>query len=288
MSIADFLLFLTAERGLSKHTVEAYGRDLHAFEASLVPKPVQEASSEEIIRFVGALKDKGYASSSSSRALVAIKVFFRFLVREKVIEKDPTVLLETPKLWKELPEVLTSEEVEKLLQAPDIETLTGMRDRAILELLYASGCRVSELCNLSLYDVDDEHIKVMGKGSKERLLPIGSHAIQAIDRYLANGRPESEKEKHLFLTHRGTPITRIQVWKMIKEYAKKCGITKSISPHTLRHSFATHLLLNGADLRVIQELLGHSHIATTDRYTHLCPSEVQRAFMKFHPSNSSQ
>jgi len=285
MTISDFLLHLTAERGLSTHTVEAYGRDLKAFEKALLPKAVQEATTEDVIRFIGGKKEQGYASTSSSRALVSIKVFFRFLVREHLIERDPTLLLETPKLWQELPDVMTPEEVERLINAPDVTTAAGKRDKAILELLYASGCRVSELCTLSLYDVDDRHIKVMGKGSKERLVPIGEKAIQAIDLYLGSARPDIEKEKRLFLTSKGTPISRMQIWKLIKEHAKSCGITKNISPHTLRHSFATHLLLNGADLRVIQELLGHAHIATTDRYTHLCPSQIQDAFKKFHPSN---
>jgi len=285
-AISDFLLHLRTERGLAANTLEAYGRDLHAFHEFLGIHAISSVTSAEIIRYVAFMKEQGYAEASCYRALIAIKVFFRFLVREEVITHDPAALLETPKLWQEVPHVLTQEEVEKLLQAPNITTELGIRNRAILELLYASGMRVSELCGLTLYDVDDLQVKVFGKGSKERLVPIGKHALQAVDSYLHQVRAQfdSEQEKHLFVTTKGKPINRSHVFELVRRYAKAAGISKSVSPHTLRHSFATHLMFNGADLRVIQELLGHAHISSTDRYTHLSTSHLQEAFKAFHPS----
>lgn len=280
--LIEFITYLRAEKGLSPHSIEAYERDLEAFLA-IFSFPF---SQEQIIQHLSNLKTKGYASSSISRSLIALKVFFRFLYREKVLAHDLSQTIETPKLWQLIPEVLSLEEVESLLQIPDTETFVGARDRAILELLYASGLRVSELCNLSLYDVDDHVVKVFGKGGKERIVPFGKEANLAIDHYLLHFRDRFGGDL-LFLTQRGKPLHRITVWRMVKEYAKQAGIQKTISPHTLRHSFATHLLERGADLRVIQEMLGHANIATTDRYTHVSPSHLQAAFLKFHPRNSS-
>lgn len=284
----DFIIHLRSERGLSSNTVEAYERDVAAFIAHLSQKNIHaitEVLSDHAVDFIGEMKRQGFASASTCRTLIAIKVFFRFLYREDVLDKDLGVFLDTPKLWQTLPEVLSYNEVEALLQQPDMETPAGIRDKAIIELLYASGLRVSELCGLGLYDIDDEQIRVMGKGSKERLVPIGKMALDAVDAYLMKVRSnfESDKEKKLFLTEKGKPIDRHLVWRLIKDYSKKANITKNISPHTLRHSFASHLLDNGADLRVIQEMLGHAHIASTDRYTHLSRSHIQEAFHAFHP-----
>ena len=214
-------------------------------------------------------------------SLIAIKVFFRFLKREGIISQNITLLLATPKIWQLIPDVLSIEEMEQLLNQPDLSLVKGVRDRAILEVLYASGLRVSELCGLTIRDVDDEYMRIRGKGGKERLVPIGRKAISAIDRYLHFR--DGPLEETLFVGKGGQPIDRVTVWKMIKSYAVQAGISKSISPHTFRHSFATHLLDNGADLRVIQELLGHSSITSTDRYTHISCSHLQQAFEEFHP-----
>jgi integrase/recombinase XerD len=217
--------------------------------------------------------------------LVAVKVFFRFLKKEDFVELDVTRHLESPKLWQLIPEVLTIGEVDLLLKAPDGETPLGARDKAILEVLYASGLRVSELCGLNIHDVDEACVRVKGKGGKERLVPIAKVALDAVDRYLAQHRGEvgGEKEIPLFVSRKGKRIDRSDVWKRVKFYAKRAGIAKRISPHTLRHSFATHLLENGADLRVIQEMLGHAHISTTDHYTHISQLHLSQAFSAFHP-----
>lgn len=201
-----------------------------------------------------------------------------------MIANNVTLYLESPKIWQLIPEVLSVEEMERLLAQPDPETNVGSRDRAILEMLYGSGLRVSEVCGLKIHDVDDKFVKVFGKGSKERVVPVGAKAIEAVDHYLARFRDQtdSSRQQALFVNQRGKPIDRIFVWKMIKRYANEAGIVKNISPHTLRHSFATHLLDNGADLRVIQEMLGHASISSTDRYTHISKSRLHEAFGKFH------
>lgn len=286
--LADFLSFLASEKGLSKNTQEAYGRDLQRLIAYLEAHNSttwQAITEEDIIHHLSVLKDQGLASSSICRALVAIKVFFRFLKREGYIAKDPLALIETPKLWQLIPEVLTPQEVESLLLAPDINEPTGARDRAILEVLYATGIRVSELCRLDIHDVADDHLRAFGKGSKERLIPIGRQAIAAVDHYLLHHRDAiaTEHAKTLFVTRTGERIDRISVWRMIKKHGENAHITKEISPHTLRHSFATHLLDNGADLRIIQEMLGHANIATTDRYTHISQKRLHEAFAAHHP-----
>jgi len=273
----DFLSYLRSEKGLSPHTIEAYGRDVKFFLISF-PLPIKQ---EDIIQHLAYLKKQAFASSTVVRALMSIKVFCRFLRREGVLEQDVAQAIESPRLWQLVPDILTIEEMELLLNIPDSETYAGTCDRAILEVLYASGLRVSELCALTIYSIDDEAVKVLGKGGKERVVPIGKKALTAVDRYLCF-REHLPNEK-LFLTQKGRPIDRVSIWKMVKNYAKKAGIAKDISPHTLRHSFATHLLEMGADLRIIQEMLGHSSIATTDRYTHVNAFRLQEAFEKFHP-----
>lgn len=279
--IADFLSYLGSEKGLSPHTLAAYGRDLHSYAKYSEGKKVEEISSEQIIEYFQTVKMKGTASSSLCRALVAIKVFFRFLKREKIITNNPTVFLESPKMWQLIPEVLTIEEVSRFLEMPNIETSIGARDKAIFMVMYASGLRVSELCGLNTGDVSDDQVRVRGKGNKERVIPIADAAVQAVDDYLTRFRTEGDGP--LFLSSQGKRMDRVALWERVKFYGKKAGITKVISPHTLRHSFATHLLENGADLRVIQEMLGHSNIATTDRYTHVSRKHLHDAFEKFHP-----
>lgn len=283
--ISDFISYLSSERGLARNTLAAYGRDLKGFARFLESRRIGDfalVTEGEIVLFLAHLKSRRYASSSLCRALVAVKVFFRFLKRERLIKEDAAVNLDTPKLWQLIPEVLTMAEVEGLLAAPDVTTAQGARDRAILEVIYASGLRVSEVCGLNINDVDDGFVRVKGKGGKERLVPIAAPAIKSIDRYLTEFRKKEDADP-LFLSSKGNRIDRIYVWERIKIYATKAGITKNISPHTLRHSFATHLLENGADLRVIQEMLGHSNIATTDRYTHISTQHLTDAFEAFHP-----
>ncbi len=273
----DFVLYLRSEKGASQHTIEAYSRDIRGF-LQKFPPPIEQI---KIIHYLSLLKNQNYAPASIARTLVALKVFCRFLYREKLIDKDDSQSIESPKLWQLIPDILTIEEVDELLSAPSLDSYEGVRDKAILEVLYACGLRVSELCSLKIYSLDDEAVKVFGKGGKERMVPINKKAMDAVDRYL-NFRGEYQSE-FLFLSPTGKPLDRIAVWKIVKSYAKKIGITKTISPHTLRHCFATHLLEMGADLRIIQELLGHSNIATTDRYTHVSTSRLQESFANFHP-----
>ena len=282
--IDDFLAYIASEKGLALATVEAYRRDLESFSEFQRANGISsstEVNSLQVIAFLSKLKAEDYASASIHRALIAIKVFFRFLTREGVVPTNPALYLESPKLWQLIPEVLTCEEVEALLKQPDITTMNGARDKAILEILYASGLRVSELCSLDLHSVEDTTVRVMGKGSKERMVPVGEEAICAVDHYL-NFR-DGNDQKALFVNRNGKRIDRLQVWKLIKDYAKEAGIVKNISPHTLRHSFATHLLDNGADLRIIQEMLGHATISSTERYTHVSRTKLQDAFESFHP-----
>lgn len=286
--IHDFLSYIASEKGLAVNTVHAYRRDLESLKVFLNKHGISswsQTTSQQIIAFLAGMKTADYATASICRALVATKVFFKFLMREQLVSANIVLYLESPALWQLIPEVLTYEEVERLLGQPDPSTKSGVRDRAILEVLYASGLRVSELCALDIQHVDDSTVRVMGKGSKERIVPIGKAAIHAIDHYLK--LRDGDQEKALFVNKRGRRIDRVAVWKMIKEYVEKAGISKNISPHTLRHSFATHLLENGADLRIIQEMLGHASISSTERYTHVKPTRLQAAFAAHHPRMSS-
>jgi len=288
MEIEDFLEYIASEKGLSKNTIEAYSLDISALNAFLKTKglhSITDVKDSHIIGFLADLKSKKYKSSTICRKFIACKVFFKFLKREGVIDEDPCFYLETPKSWQLIPEVLTEDEVKKIFLQCDNTTATGARDLSILELLYASGLRVSEACNLSLYDVDDEFVKVMGKGRKERVVPIGKKAIDAIDYYLVHFRDAQKNSRHekLFVTKCGSPLSRMTIFNIVKKYAKMAAITKNVSPHTFRHSFATHLLDHGADLRIIQEMLGHASIGTTDRYTHISRNKLQESFNTFHP-----
>lgn len=289
--IDEFVTYLAAEKGASPHTIEAYARDINVFAENLPhfgAATFGDVTREHIIQHLARLQQQSYASATICRALMAIKVFFRFLKRENAVSTNVARLLDSPKLWQLIPEVLTHDEIDRLLAAPNRNTAWGARDHAILELLYSSGLRVSELCSLGIHDVDDTFVRVMGKGRKERLVPVGRKAIEAIDDYLARFRSdrvelESGDKQPLFVGKQGRPLDRVAVWRAIKEYGRQAGITKSISPHTLRHSFATHLLDHGADLRIIQEMLGHASISSTERYTHVSTQRLQSAFHSFHP-----
>lgn len=282
--VDDFLSCLASEKGLAQNTLVSYRRDLDMFLALLKKRSVlhlKEVREEDVIAFLAQMRADHYATSSICRSLVAVRVFFRFLKREGSVERDITLHLDAPKMWQLIPEVLTTSEVDALLNAPDLNAFSGARDRALFLVLYASGLRVSEVCGLNLQDVDDQVVRVKGKGGKERIVPIAPAAVAAIDHYLVHFR--KEEGSALFVTEKNRRIDRILVWKRVKVYAKRAGINKPISPHTLRHSFATHLLENGADLRVIQEMLGHANIATTDRYTHISTQHLSDAFNAFHP-----
>lgn len=286
MEIDDFLEFIASEKGLSEKTIEAYSIDIAALIVHLKDKNItlfKDVKDFHIIGFLSYLKSKNYKTATVCRKFVACKVFFKFLKREGVIDQDPAFHLDTPKSWQLIPDVLTTDEIEKIFLQCNVTTENGARDLALLELLYASGLRVSEACNLSIYDVDDEFVKVMGKGRKERIVPIGKKAIDAIDYYLIHFREcKNDRQEKLFVKKSGSGLNRIDVFNLVKKYAKVAGIVKNISPHTFRHSFATHLLDNGADLRIIQEMLGHASIGTTDRYTHISKSKLQASFEAFH------
>jgi len=286
--VDDFSVYIASEKGLSPHSVEAYQRDVQCFIAYLAQLSIHsitDVKQGDIISYLGKMQQEGYASASISRALIALKVFFRFLKREGLINQNIALYMDSPKLWQIIPDVLSLNEVERLLEQPNTQTMLGSRDKAILEVLYGSGLRVSEVCQLGIYDVDDAFVRVIGKGRKERLVPCGSKAIAAIDDYLTRFRCQYDSEKMLtlFLSNKGKPIDRVTVWKRIKEYVHQAKIRKNIFPHTLRHTFATHLLDNGADLRIIQEMLGHGHISSTDRYMHVGNARLHEVFDRFHP-----
>ncbi|NCF70066.1 MAG: site-specific tyrosine recombinase XerD [Chlamydiales bacterium] len=284
----DFMLYLRSEKGVSKNTLEAYQRDIQKFFDFLNTRGVSDITLVDDVLlsdYFMELKSKQFASSSYSRFLVALKVFFRFLKRESYLEDDLEMFFQGSKIWQKVPDYLSEEEIKLLLKTCP-SNAEGARDKAIIEMLYGCGLRVSELCGLKVNDIGDDFVKVMGKGDKERMVPIGSKALEAVDHYLAQHRQCFESETHsdyVFLAKSSKPIDRFFVWGMLKKYSKKAGIQKNVSPHTLRHSFATHLLENGADLRLIQELLGHVNIATTDRYTHISTKKVSSSFNKFHP-----
>ncbi|MEM7175496.1 MAG: site-specific tyrosine recombinase/integron integrase [Chlamydiota bacterium] len=281
--VSDFLSYIGSERGFSLHTIRAYRSDLDQFFAFL-KRQNDKDPRQWLIAFFAYLQQRGLSTASRYRMAATLRSFFRFLQREKKMVGGLVEEITLPKLWQLIPEVLSVEEVGRLLAAPDLTSAIGTRDRAILELLYATGIRVSELCELNLCDVDDRVVRVVGKGKKERLVPVGKPALEAVDNYLIEYRGEAVAEKEpLFVTTKKKRITRGLVWQQVKKYGYLAKIKKAISPHTLRHCFATHLLDRGADLRVIQELLGHADIGTTDRYMHLSQHRLFEAFDTFHP-----
>ena len=289
--LQEFLNAQSVEKGLSKNTLLSYGRDLRRYAGFLKKKKVaalDDVTRREIMDFLMHEKERGLEPASIARALVAVRMLHRFLAEEGRIRQDVTDALESPKLWKHLPEALSSNEVEKLLAAPDSRKLQGLRDLALLELLYATGLRASEIASLKVGQLDLEGgtLRVLGKGSKERMVPVGRKAREVLARYLKRVRAEWAKDAagdRLFLSHVGRPLSRQTVWGILQKYAKSCGIRKKLYPHILRHSFATHLLEGGADLRVVQELLGHADIVTTQIYTHIDKSRLKGIHKKFHP-----
>jgi len=276
--ITRFLSYISSEKGFSPHTKRAYRCDL--MKLMQFEKDLKRLKQERLVQFIAHLQSQGLASASVYRLLMAIKTFYRFLLKEGEIKEDPTQLLDAPKLWELIPDVLTVDEIDQLVATIEGDSMLERRDVAIVELLYSSGIRVSELCALNLHDIADNSVRVLGKGNKERVVPLAKSAIDKIDHYLACREGDT---KALFLSRKGKRIDRVQIYRRLKNWAKKAEISKRISPHTFRHSFATHLLEGGADLRVIQELLGHADIETTDRYTHLSRSHLQNSFQRFHP-----
>lgn len=288
--IRSFVDYLGVERGLAENTLESYGRDLEDFCAYLARERVrpEDATPAVIVNYLLALQRQGRSVATVARRLAALKAFYQFLLREGRVERDPTATLESPKPRKKLPSVLTVEEVERLIHAADPRTPAGTRDRAMLEVLYATGIRVSELVSLQLDDVDLEAatLRCLGKGGKERIVPMGAPAVQALHHYLTHARPRFVRDpssRVLFVNQHGRRLTRQGFWKILKKYARAAGITKPITPHTLRHSFATHLLENGADLRAVQEMLGHADISTTQIYTHLTRARIKEVYARAHP-----
>ncbi|MFC1675325.1 site-specific tyrosine recombinase XerD [Candidatus Omnitrophota bacterium] len=289
--IEAFLNYLTVERGLARNTINSYREDLNSYTGFLKRRHIETLSKtdkKDIINYMMFQKDKGLSANSVARRLAAIRMFYRFLVRERLLKNDPTSLIDSPKLWKRIPQTLSVNEVDKLLSQPDIRRTQGIRDRAILETLYATGMRVSEAVNLkqSNVNLDIGFLRCIGKGDKERVIPLGRKAINSIRRYKDKERSKLLKKKQsdfLFLSRLGRKTSRQSIWKMIKKYTKDARIKKPIRPHILRHSFASHLLERGADLRSLQEMLGHSNISTTQIYTHVNKERLKEIHRMYHP-----
>ncbi|NQU39311.1 MAG: site-specific tyrosine recombinase XerD [Lentisphaerae bacterium] len=289
--VEQFMDFVCLERGLSPNTHEAYLADLRSFTSYLETHHVatfNAVSRDDVLDYLMSERDRGLSVNSVSRRLVAIKVFLAYLCREGLLDQNVTAVMESPRLWRILPSVLSEREVVRLLEAPIGNTRYALRDRAILECFYGTGMRVSELADLRQGDIhfDSGYIRCRGKGNRVRVVPFGGQARAAVERYLAESRPKFVREgtdDHLFLSYRGRLFSRKGLWKMVKDCARLAGISKSISPHTLRHSFASHLLNNGAPLRVIQEMLGHADIGTTQIYTHIDQGRLRSVHARFHP-----
>jgi integrase/recombinase XerD len=281
-----FLNFCRLEKGLAANSLEAYSADLSRF--TLFSEAAEAASDAEHLRhYLDHLYQSGLGSRSVARHLTTLRNFYGFLLRENQIERDPTEHLRTVRQWQNIPKFLNLEEINRLIDAPD-ESPKGLRDRAMMQLLYATGLRVSELCRVGIGDLNSSlgFVKTTGKGNKQRLIPVGSAAIQAIEQYVETGRPallKGRASKYLFITARGGPMTRQRFWNLLAGYGKKAGIFRGLTPHVLRHSFATHLLEGGADLRSVQVMLGHADISTTQIYTHVMRSRLRDTVEKHHP-----
>ena len=289
-ALADFLDHLRAEAGLAANSIRAYGRDCGRWIASLdaAGRSPADAGRDDLLEFLAAERARGLAARSLARALAAIRAFHRFLVREGRAAADPTAAVDAPRLWSRLPAVLDRDSVEALLASPDARTLLGRRDRALLEVLYGCGLRASEASGLTLDRVsfDLGVLRVLGKGSKERLVPFGARARAALEAWIAHGRPRlagGRTTPSLFLTRAGLPMRREDVWRSVRRHLRRAGIAADASTHTLRHSFATHLLEGGADLRSVQEMLGHASVQTTQIYTHTDAARLVAVHRKFHP-----
>lgn len=294
-TIEGYRSYLKLEKSLSANTVEAYLKDIRKLAGWLIsrpgvaPKMPEQVSQNDVVQFINSINEDEMSVNSQARILSGIRSFFKYLQLHDIIEVDPTALIETPRNGRHLPEVLSPQEVEDLISAVDLSSETGYRNRAILETLYGCGIRVSELTSLRITDVhfDDNFIKVKGKGSKERLVPLGGKAKDAIKDYMRYYRSTlniSHKDENiLFLNRRGKMLTRVMIFTIIKDLANAIDLKKTISPHTFRHSFATHLLEGGADLRAIQEMLGHESITTTEIYTHITKEYLRDTILRFHP-----
>jgi integrase/recombinase XerD len=287
--IRNFISYLSVEKGLAKNTLEAYQQDLEFYKDYVAESKLgdwKRVKRDHVMQFMMGERKRGCEASTIARRLVAIKLFHRFLVREKLLEEDISSVLESPKLWKKLPHFLTPAEMDAMLKAPDLKTETGIRDKALLECLYATGMRVSEIAGMKLQDINFESgfVRCIGKGSKERIVPLGKKAIEACKTYIKEIRPKQKPvTEHVFIGNRGKGLSRVAIWGLIKKNAKLAGIQKCITPHTFRHSFATHLLEHGADLRIVQELLGHADIATTQIYTHVSRDRLKSVHSQYHP-----
>ena len=291
--IRDFSGYIAIERGLSGNTSEAYQSDLLDFADFLIKSKItryEDIEREDVEDYLFLCRKRGFEASTMARRLVCLKVFFSYLFKEHVISIDVMEVMESPKIWRNLPDSLTPAEIERMmdLYPANSMNLLNIRNRAILEIMYACGLRVSEAVDLNMSSInrDDNVIRISGKGSKERLVPIGHLALQAVYRYLTKVRPvllKNPEESAMFLSYRGKPLDRERIWMIVQDAAKHAGIAKEIHPHTFRHSFATHLLENGADLRMIQEMLGHADISTTQIYTHVDSRKLLSIHKKFHP-----
>jgi integrase/recombinase XerD len=287
----EFLNYMSVERGLSRNTIQAYGRDLRQFAAYLAAEQIDDftlVQSNTVVGYLRSLQLKNLRATSISRKLAAIRSFFQYSVRERHLKKDPSGTIDSLKIPQRLPKVLTEKEIAVLLEQPGAVTPAHLRDRAMLELIYATGVRVSELVSLKVADLNLEmgYIRCFGKGSKERIVPMGKSAQQAVQDYLNRSRPKllgPTIEDTLFLNHHGGKMSRQGFWLIIREAAKRVGITTRVTPHMLRHSFATHLLDHGADLRAVQEMLGHADITTTQIYTHVTRTRLKEVYNRTHP-----
>ena len=297
-AIKHFLNFLAVEKGASEHTIGAYRNDLQQFAAHLAGRKKDggwaKVTRNDVVNYVLELKEKAYAEATVARKLAAVKSFFAFLNGEGIILQDPTESLPSPRVGKSLPKYLTPEQVDELLEQPNRRSgPEAKRDRAMLELLYATGMRVSELVSLNVDDLDIEpatsHVRAMGKGAKERMIPINEQALQALQQYLQEARPaliRGRNEPALFVNRRGERLTRQGFWLILKNYARDADLGVDVTPHTLRHSFATHMLRGGTPLRNVQELLGHANISTTQIYTYLTRDHVREVYEEAHPRAS--
>jgi integrase/recombinase XerD len=288
--IHTFLNCLRVEKGLSENTLQAYRRDIQKFAAFAAARRVgtKDVSRSDVVEFLASLYRKGLDSRSVARHLVTIRNFFRFALTEGYIDDDPAASVESPRFRQSLPEFLSLAEVDRLLQQPDTETMLGLRDRALIELMYSAGLRVSELCGLRVEDIQIESgcLRCVGKGDKERMVPVGRQALAVVQKYLRTARPKLLREgssPYLFLNQRGHKLDRITFWKLLGAYGRKAALRKALTPHMLRHSFATHLLDRGADLRSVQIMLGHSDISTTQIYTHVVEERLKQVYKAHHP-----
>jgi integrase/recombinase XerD len=282
--IDRFTQYLRIEKGLSANTLSAYGRDLTLYAEYLQERDVADVEPETVSGFITFLYDQGRKARSAARALSAVRGLHRFLILEGATSENPTAVVELPKAWSPLPHFLTFDEVDRLLAAPDTSTPSGLRDRAMLEVLYATGLRVSELVGLTLdaIDLDNSFVRTIGKGDKERMVPLGESAVSSVREYLAEGRLK-QTSPYLFLNYRGKRLTRAGFWLILRGHGERAEIQKKISPHMLRHSFATHLLERGADLRSVQLMLGHADISTTQIYTHVIRERLKQIYQNHHP-----